>query len=84
MEDREGEVQGGRRGSQKWLIDLKGSRNWEGQSGMGDHRTVTEKSKDGRVAAAQGSEKAWEALKEKAKDVSFFFIPSFIPFSPFP
>ena len=51
---------------------------------MGDHRTVTEKSKDGRVAAAQGSEKAWEALKEKAKDVSFFFIPSFIPFSPFP
>ena len=48
---------------------------------------MKEQSKDGRVAATLGSEKAgeaWEALKEKAKDVSSFFTPSFIPFSPFP
>ena len=74
-----GDREGGRRGSRRWLIDLEGSRDWEGQRGMGDHRTVKEKSKDGMVAATQGSEKAWEALKEKAKVVSFLFSPSFIP-----
>ena len=31
-----------------------------------------------RIAATLGSEKASEALMEKAKDVSSFFVPSFI------